>query len=259
MSGKTRLLRRFGRLVRGPLKAQGFTGTPGHYVRREGAVTQVIELQHSIYGGRVTANLGVDLEWLGPMIRWIPCPKIGPHAHDAVRWVRLGLVLPEGKDRWWNYDEATPQSLKAAAEGLSQAILGDGLAWFDRAKQAEAFESHAQERLKRSMTPNAPDGGYAELRLMAAIAAWQGDYPKARELAQKAAPLWKREADKLRHSRAMYKDQLLRKRAKLPRVPNLQSELMLIISPTMAERAFSAELAAFGPRPRLRRSLKGAR
>lgn len=246
------MLRAFRRRAAAQLRAAGFFGPKGHLLRRRGAVTQIIELQHSVYGGRVTANLGVDLEWLKPNIRWIPRPELGPHAHDATRWVRLGLVSPEAKDTWWAFtDEAG--SVEEAVEGLAQSLLSHGLPWFEGASAPEAFLTHAEERLRRSQTADRPQGGYMELRLMAAISAWRGAESEAAALASLAAAEWEAERRRLTEARALYRAHFADKGARLARVPDLQAELVALISPTTDEPVFLASAAAPKPRRSRRR------
>lgn len=249
---KTAVLRSFRQRAAAALRAEGFSGPQGHLVRRRGAVTEIVELQHSVYGGRLTANLGVDLEWLQPMVRWVPRPKLGPHAHDATRWVRLGLVSPGGKDRWWSFtDEAG--SAEAAVDGLTEALLTYGLPWFEGARAAEAFRSHAEERLRRSKTELCPHGGYMELRLLAAVRAWQGALAEAEALSALAAGLWTEERRRLSEARELYRAHFAGPKARLARVPDLQAELQEIISPTTGESAFHAGV------PRRRRASRAPR
>jgi hypothetical protein len=207
-------------------------------------VIEVVELQHSIYGTRITANLGLDLAWLKPLIRWIPRPAIGPHAHDCIRWIRVGLAPGEGerpapagrRDRWWSYEEGDPESLAVAAEALAARVRGPGLGWLRRERSPEAFLLHARRSLERSRTQRAPEGGYHELRLLAAVHAWRGDPEAAAEVARLAAERWEEERARLAHARKIYRRRHPRAPARLPPVPNLQAELERLASPTTGAR-----------------------
>ncbi len=216
-------------------------------VRRVGGVTQIIEVQHSIYGERLTTNLGLDLEWLRPTIRWIPRPALGPHAHDSVRWVRIGLIGPEKSDRWWGYGAETA-GLEAAMRSLGEAVGAAGLAWLDEASDPPSFLEYAREQMERSRSDRHPDGGFMELRLMAAVLAWNGDRDQALKLANRARAIWSEEKERLEKARHTY-----RKRhpgpGRLPGVPNLLSELEALISPTKGEYPFVARAPSSRRRP----------
>ena len=230
---KTEVLELFQRRAGPALLALGFEGQAGHFVRSRGAITQVIELQHSIYGGRVTANLGLDLPGLLPPVRWIPQPTIGPHAHDAARWVRIGMAMPERADRWWAFTDQAP-SVVEAIDGLGGAITGYGLDWLDREGAWDALLRHAEERLERSRSPICADGGFLELRLLTARHAEGGDARRARSLFRLAAALWPAELKKLEAARRHYLEKNHPPGTKLKAVPDLLAELEALIGPTKA-------------------------
>ncbi len=242
---KAKALRAFRRYVAAPLKAAGFEGPRGHFVRRVGAVTQIVELQHSIYGGRMTANLGLDLEWLRPEIRWIPRPSLGPHAHDAVRWIRVGLVGTDPADRWWSFLN-DPESLEQAGQGLAAAILQDGLPWLDGESRAEAFLQHAEERRRRSLSQQFPHGCFPELRLLAAIHAWLGDRVEASRYFDLARGQWPVEKARLQAARRTYRERHPDAAERLARVPDLLGELGRLIEPTRGASAFQAPTTKAG-------------
>lgn len=235
-SAKVRAEAVVGRRLRRELGKVGFTASGAHLVRRTGGVTEVIEAQHSIYGSRVTANLGLDLEWLRPLIRWVPRPEVGPHAHDCIRWVRVGLVDGAGGDRWWPYDEDDPASLELAADGLTSSVATAGIDWMARERTATAFLRHAQKQLERSQTGRQPDGGYLELRLVAAVYAWLGDFERAESTCARASYQWEQERARLRMARKIYRRRHPDASTRLPPVPNLQRELERITAPTTGAR-----------------------
>lgn len=218
------------------LEAEGFTGEGVHFIRRQGRVTQVIELQHSIYGLRVTANLGLDLEWLKPPVRWIPRPALGPHAHDSARWVRLGLTTPERADRWWSFEE-DDASIAAAARALAAALLSSGLDWLERESSPEAFLRFAEERLRRSEGVMRAVGSYLDLRLLTAVHAWRGDREAAEAALFEAKVLWPEQKARLAEARRHYKERHVGG-SRLAGVPDLHKELERVVG----------ELAA-GPPP----------
>src|SRR5688572_18638012 len=121
---KNRVLGHDFRLRVGPsLRGMGFQGRYGHWVRSVAGITQVVELQHSVYGGRVTVNLGLDLDILKPMLRWMDRPALGPHAHDCTRWVRIGLTMPEATDVWWPFSAEDAEGRKDVADLLGSSIF----------------------------------------------------------------------------------------------------------------------------------------
>ena len=235
---KQEVLAAFRRLVEPMLRERGFVGRRGHLLRRVGGVTQIVEIQHSIYGERFTANLGLDLEWLKPTIRWIARPAVGPHAHDCVRWIRMGLTAPEKSDRWWSYGGES-EGLEAAMNSLAGSIATSGVNWFDEHSSPASFIDYAREQMERSRSDRHPDGGFVELRLMAAVLAWEGDRDQAMKLANRLRAIWSEERDRLEKARASYKKKHPGQ-GRLPAVPNLVSELDEIISPTTGESPFVA-------------------
>lgn len=224
------------------LRSVGFVGRGGHFVRRQGAVTQVVELQHSVYGGRVTVNLGLGLEWLRPHIRWIRAPQLGPHAHDCTRWIRLGLVSPARADTWWSFGEDEDR-LVDAVQAMSGTLIDHGLPWLEEYSARESFLRYAHDKLERSRSPHRPRGSFLELRLMAAICAWCGDTRTAKRHAQAAAKLWPTESDRLQQARETYLRKHSSDKAALPGVPELLDELRGLIEPE-GEDAFDAAQAA---------------
>lgn len=236
-SERARAERTVARELRKRLELRGFTSEGGaHFVRQRKGVTEVVEAQHSIYGSRVTANLGLDLGWLRPLIRWIPRPDVGPHAHDCVRWIRVGLVDNDRGDRWWSYEVGDAASLAAAADALAERVDGPGLDWLQREGEAHAFLRHAEKCVERSRSRVQPEGGYLELRLLAAVLAWQGDFSAAQEVCRLASALWEEERDRLAMARKIYRRRHPEAPARLPGVPNLQRELERITEPTTGVR-----------------------
>lgn len=225
------------------LRAVGFVGRQGHYLRRQGAVTHVVELQHSIYGGRFTVNLGLGLEWLHPQVRWIPEPVLGPHAHDCTRWVRLGLVTPVRADVWWSFVE-DEGSLEETMTRVAADLREHGLPWLEAESDEEAFLRFARDKLERSRSRQHPLGCFIELRLMAAVLAWRGDAAEAEHFCQQAGALWNEERARLAEARRLYRHRHPDRAPELPQVPDLQQELEDLIEPTTGDSAFSASAAA---------------
>lgn len=235
-----------GRALRPALEAAGFRADGAHFVRRVDGVDHVVELQHSVYGARVTVNLGLDLAFLRPLSRWLPRPALGPKAHDCARWIRVGAAA-SGPDLWWSYEE------QLATEELVAKVVCEGLPWLDREGTAAAFSAHALRGLERSKNRAQPDGGYLELRLLAAVFAWTGDFEAAREVAQTARAQWPRERERLVMARGIYRRRASSRR--LAPVPDLQGELERLSAPTTGGRILrragaKVPAAASDPGPR---------
>lgn len=227
------------------LEPHGFEAEGSHWVRRTSGVIEVVEAQHSVYGARVTANLGLDLEWLRPLIRWVPRPQIGPHAHDCVRWIRVGLVEAEREDRWWRYEDDDEASIDKAAQDLADYVRGPGLGWIANEKTPAAFLRYAERQVERSRSQRQPDGGYLELRLLAAVHAWRGEFEEAGRICETAQAQWEEERGRLVMARKIYRSRHPAAPVRLPPVPNLQRELERLTAPTTGRRV----LRRAGARP----------
>lgn len=205
------------------LVARGFAGADGHLVRRVGEVTQVIEVQLSIYGTRVTANVALDLGLLDPVIRWVAPSTVGPHAHDCTRWIRLGVLGPSGKDHWWPFDNEG--ALQVAVAEMGRELLSSGLAWLERESAPAAFLSDARARLERSRAPRHPDGRFSEQRVLAAVLAWNGERREAERVVAQARQTWPEERARLEKALASFRDRYPPDVAPPGRVPDLLAEL----------------------------------
>jgi hypothetical protein len=211
------------------LRADDFRGNAGHYVARSQDVERVVEVQLSIYGARVTANLGLNLAWLLPAVRWVSAPELGPHAHECVRWVRLGIVGAKAHDHWWSFE--TPEERDVALEELRAEIFGPGRAWLLAESTQESFLRDAEARVARSKGPRHPSGRFAELRLYAAVLAWAGRVEEARRTAAQARSLWPEERDRLARALALFQDRYPPTKPDAAAVPDLLGELDRWIAP----------------------------
>jgi len=214
----------------GPLlREDDFRGNAGHYVAKSGDVERVVEVQLSIYGARVTANLGLNLSWLLPAVRWVSPPELGPHAHECVRWVRLGVVSERAHDHWWSFE--TPPERDACLDELRREIFGAGRAWLLIESTKEAFLREAELRAERSRGPRHPSGRFAELRLLAAVLAWNGRNEEAQRRADDARRLWGEEQDRLTRALALFQDRFPPSDPDAAAVPDLMAELDRLIRP----------------------------
>lgn len=191
----------------GPL---GFRHEGLHFVRTLGEVLQVIELQPSIYGSRCTVNFGLDLAFLAPLAPWVPRPRLGPHAQDCIRWIRLGELMPGKEDRWWSFESAAAR--RASGEELARLVERQGLAWLESEARPAAFLRYAEARLSRSQSPRRPSGRFEELRLYAAVAAWSGRHADAARVMAACERAWPAERAHLEEARRAFIEATGRKR-----------------------------------------------
>jgi hypothetical protein len=120
------------------LKAEGFRKSARSFHRAKGEVIQVVNFQASMWntpeGARFTINLNIVLpafheKWTGK-----PVPK-NPSSAAAVCAYRIGLLMPEGKDHWW---EVTPDSdTVSISREVADAIKEIGLPFLDKASELE--------------------------------------------------------------------------------------------------------------------------
>jgi hypothetical protein len=246
---RKRVLLAFKDEVEPELRELGFTGRRGHLIRKDGPVAQVIELQYSIYGGRVTANLGLDLSFLKPLVRWIAQPALGPHAHDSTRWIRIGLVRPERTDHWWSFEPDSDDAAVKAVRDLGQALVEHGVHWLDTESPCESFLRYAQHKVERGRCSEKPDGTYLDLRLYAAVLAWSGARDAALDCAERARKCWADERERLVAARAQFQK---KKSVRMPSVPNIQRELDELITSTT--KVLGSDLSPATPLRRRSRS-----
>src|SRR5688572_29776101 len=159
-----------------------------------------------------------DCDWSSDVcssdLRWIPRPSVGPHAHDCIRWIRIGLCSPEKSDRWWSYG-ADSGGLEPAMLSLAEHLSGSGVQWIDRQSEPPNFIEYAREQMERSRSDRHPDGGFVELRLMAAVLAWHGDRDQALKFANRARAIWSEEKERLTKARQLYQKKQDRKSTRL--------------------------------------------
>lgn len=186
---------------------------------------QVVEFQPSIYGARCTVNFGLDLRFLEPLAPWIPRPRLGPHAQDCLRWVRLGDLLPGQVDLWWSFGD--PEARRRSGEAIARLVERHGLAWLDAEATPEAFLAYAASRLQRSRSPRRPSGRFEELRIYAAVAAWNGRHPDAARVLEACARAWPGEREQLEEARRAFMAATGKKR--VPKVPDGLSGLAALL------------------------------
>lgn len=228
------------------LEPAGFVHRELHFVRNEGEVIEVVEVQPSIYGSRFTVNFGLDLEFLEPLAPWIPRPKLGPHAQDCLRWIRLGELLPGQEDRWWSFE--SEHARQASGNEIASLVAKYGLKWLTRHRKKDAFFRHAEARLARSRSPRRPFGRFEELRLYCAIAAWTERDAEVANVVEACRRTWPAEREHLEEARRLFLAATGRRRA--PKVPDGLSALLTYVESTRTALPSEASSARVRRTPR---------
>jgi hypothetical protein len=115
------------------LAGAGFARHGQTWNRRSGLLIDVVDVQGSRWAaGAATMNLGVfDLD-LYEMI-WGKAPTEVVRQPECVAMVRIGRLLPEGKDKWWTLDDLE------TADGMSAALEMYALPFFERLSTREGM------------------------------------------------------------------------------------------------------------------------
>jgi hypothetical protein len=102
------------------------------YQRGEGFMRSV-NVQSSTYNsgahGRFTINLGVNFQALA-LATGTKFKGALPKQYDFVVGERIGFVLPEKNDKWWEFNEGS--DLQAIADELVEAWRRYGKPWLER-------------------------------------------------------------------------------------------------------------------------------
>jgi hypothetical protein len=144
------------------------------------------------------------------------------------------MVGPEEADRWWSFSEAESHTCEEAALGLGDAVIGHGLRWLDIEAAGPSFLNHAEDRVALSRSPRHPQGRFAELRVLAAVQAWNGLHEDARITAELARACWAEEKARLLRARTHYRANIAPQGARVSSVPDLVSELDRLIDPSQS-------------------------
>lgn len=102
------------------LRSLGFTGSGGRYLLPSETHWARIGFQKSAYGPeqqvRFTFNISVvsKADWQRIRANYDklanlekPSPTVGHGPRGTFHWERIGLLMPEQRDLWWNVDSTT--------------------------------------------------------------------------------------------------------------------------------------------------------
>ena len=114
------------------LKSAGFAKKARTWWRRTGETIHVLNLQKSSFGERLYVNLGVYLTALG-------AESSPPHNRCHVQ-ARLECVADPAREA----AIASAESDKTPAPALVEAVVADGVAWFDTLHSQEGIRSYLE-------------------------------------------------------------------------------------------------------------------
>ena len=138
MSELGKAIDRIASLLHVELRARGFTKSARTFRLRGEECTQVVNMQASTsnmgVGGRFTVNLGVFFPAVAEVLPW-PAPK-ALKEHNCQLRERLGLLLPDPRDRWWQVSLDAP--VAPIAEEVREAVVTYGLPWLEARSTLEA-------------------------------------------------------------------------------------------------------------------------
>ncbi len=113
------------------LKKESFKRVRNHFARWGGGGWQIIDFQASQWGSRdavsFTINLACALDGLAKRSEWDE--KKSPSEAAAHLRERIGVLLDDGRDRWWDFDAATDP--EALAGELMMVLRRVGLPWLE--------------------------------------------------------------------------------------------------------------------------------
>lgn len=127
------------------LKGQGFRRRGQNWNRRGVDLTQAVNVQSSWFEqfGDLTINLGVHVDGLLPTPN-LPASFIfvaGPYCHLRLR---IGNLMPTGRDRWWTFDTSS-SDLDEIGRQAAGAILQYGLPFLNRSRSARELDELLDE------------------------------------------------------------------------------------------------------------------
>lgn len=139
--------------MRAMLKPEGFRKQKRSFLVRRGDCTLVVNLQGSPYSTRdgvsVTVNVGVFSHPLAERLRlpWAVAPSLWHcHWHE-----RLGNLMPDPRDRWWDAS-SDPEAFEAGA-AIASALRMYGLPALERlGSTARLYEFYMSEEGRRRLT-----------------------------------------------------------------------------------------------------------
>jgi Domain of unknown function (DUF4304) len=140
------------------LRARGFKKRRNRFRRADDDGWQVVDFQASQWGHSDDVRLTINL--------WVGVKELAAADSGSEVEVRVGRLLPGGKDRWWELDASTDAA--ALAEELCRMLRERCLPWLDARRSLDDLMALARtepEDFPRHMCPRL-DGrpGHCEIR-----------------------------------------------------------------------------------------------
>ena len=126
------------------LQARGFRKKAALFWRDNGDVIDVVTVQRSQWNdstsARFTINLGLYWKHIQGLVgRTVPLPR----EYDCTVQTRLGGLLPERTDLWW---EVSGPDLSAVAQDVIEKLLQYGLPWLENGHTVERTMEYLEQR-----------------------------------------------------------------------------------------------------------------
>ena len=139
-----------------PLKQIGFKKKSRTFHRAVGETIQAINFQANKYNegasGSFTVNMGVYMESIAELTDGILSET--PHPSASTVWIRLGHLLPDPGDKWW---ELNPDiESQDVARDLEEALMNHGVPSLDRTSTREGMREAFSKRPYTNFHPRAP-------------------------------------------------------------------------------------------------------
>jgi hypothetical protein len=139
-----------------PLKQLGFKKKSRTFHRTVGETIQAINFQANKYNegasGSFTVNLGVYMESIAELTDGILSEA--PHPSASTIWIRLGHLLPDPGDKWWQIDPEIDS--KDVARDLESALMEYGMPWLDRTSSRDGMRDAFSKGSPAYFHPRAP-------------------------------------------------------------------------------------------------------
>ena len=120
------------------LKDQGFRKMARSFVKEVGGLYWIINFQSSMWNSPESARFTINVMLVLPFLHevWTPHPlPANPASAASLCSFRIGLLMPEKKDHWWEVDPTT--NAEAVGIELVEALRGYALPALSQASDLE--------------------------------------------------------------------------------------------------------------------------